>query len=268
MPSLYTSWENLKNAISNNPNKHCSLPTQKQTTHIIIEAEPDWLTSLGDGNNGVKGWKTIHEGMPAHPITIACSLQDPLFRHSNKSGHANAIRTLISEFSQRFDSVYKENNGRSRGWIKKDFVAWFLRTEAQDSWTWHYEACLKDKLSSAVCDFISITIPNTTIAVFLPGLKRITYYPTGEKINDRVICIDGSTGNWITPPNALIATKNQFSLFTSTLGWKWIAPASVSVNETVTELKQKIQSIGGASLPTLTKHELVGWNWRQKFLMT
>jgi hypothetical protein len=52
----------------------------------------------------------------------------------------------------------------------------------------------------------------------------------------------------------------------SKLGWKWLAPASVSIPETITELKAKISAGGEGSLPTMTKQELVGWIWRDAFI--
>jgi hypothetical protein len=45
-------------------------------------------------------------------------------------------------------------------------------------------------------------------------------------------------------------------------GFKWIAPASASIPETITELKK----IAGGSLPTMTKQELKGLIWYQKYI--
>jgi hypothetical protein len=50
------------------------------------------------------------------------------------------------------------------------------------------------------------------------------------------------------------------------LCWKWLAPASVSIPETITELKAKISAGEEGSLPTMTKQELVGWIWRAAFI--
>ena len=253
----FTSWHNLSNAITQNSNNHCLLETlQKQTMHII-EAEPEWLTH--------RGWKVLHESMPAHPITLTCVLQDPFFRYSDKGGQANGIRTVISELSQKFDEIYKQYNGRTRRWIKKDIIAWFQKTEAQDSWTWAYEACLTDKLSSAVTDFLAIVNPDITIAVLFPTLKKITYYPTGE-IRDKILCVDGTTGNWMMSPSGTYATKSEFSSLSFNLGWSWVAPASVSIPDTIGDLRKQIMEKGeSATLPTLTKQELMGYIWRQKF---
>jgi hypothetical protein len=257
----FTSWNNLQSAIAVNPNRHCSLDIlQKQTMHII-EAPPEWLLSVG-----AKGWTSIHESLSNHPITIYCALKDPFFRFGTKASQNNSIRCSLSELSQRFDEVYSKNNGRKRGWIKKDFVAWFLRTEAQDSWTWTFDACLQDKLSSSVCDFISLSLPNITIAVFLPGKELIFQYPISERIHEKVLCIDGSTGCCISAPSGLLASRSEFRSLCSKLGWKWTAPSSVSVPETITELKSKIHVVQGTSLPTMTKQDLMGWIWRSKFL--
>jgi len=253
----YTSWKNLSAAINLNTNRHCSLHTlQKQTMHII-ESEPEWLAGTG--------WKLLHESIPAHPLSIPCIDADPFFRYSDKINHSNGIRTQISELSQKFDDVYKENNGRTRGWIKSHFLAWFLKVEALEKWTWDYDSCLKDKLSSAVCDFIAVWC-RITIAVFFPEQMRIVCYPTGRPINDRVVCIDGASSNWLLGPGGPYATRMEFKSLASKLGWKWIAPASVSIPETITELKAKISAGGEGSLPTMTKQELVGWIWRTAFI--
>lgn len=259
MAPTFASWADLRNAIDNNKNRHCSLPHQKQTTNICIESQPDWLKD-------VKGFTVLTESIPAHPLAISASLGDPLFRYSNNATQTAAMRTLLADLSLRFDDIYKENSGRSRGWIKKDFVAWFLKTQSLDKWLWAYEAVLSDKMSSAVCDFIALTIePKTTIAVFFPTQKRVACYPTGATIHDRIICLDGTTGNWITPASGLVASSREFYTLTTNLGWKWIAPASVSISESVAELKEQIKKVEGTTLPTLTKHELKGWIWRQAF---
>jgi len=223
----------------------------------IIESEPEWLAGTG--------WKLLHESIPAHPLSIPCIDADPFFRYSDKINHSNGIRTQISELSQKFDDVYKENNGRTRGWIKSHFLAWFLKVEALEKWTWDYDSCLKDKLSSAVCDFIAVWC-RITIAVFFPEQMRIVCYPTGRPINDRVVCIDGASSNWLLGPGGPYATRMEFKSLASKLGWKWIAPASVSIPETITELKAKISAGGEGSLPTMTKQELVGWIWRTAFI--
>jgi hypothetical protein len=223
----------------------------------IIESEPEWLAGTG--------WKLLHESIPAHPLSIPCIDADPFFRYSDKINHSNGIRTQISELSQKFDDVYKENNGRTRGWIKSHFLAWFLKVEALEKWTWDYDSCLKDKLSSAVCDFIAVWC-NLTIAVFFPEQMRIVCYPTGRPISDRVVCIDGASSNWLLGPGGPYATRVEFKSMAAKLGWKWLAPASVSIPETITELKAKISAGGEGSLPTMTKQELVGWIWRAAFV--
>jgi hypothetical protein len=223
----------------------------------IIESEPEWLAGTG--------WKLLHESIPAHPLSIPCIDADPFFRYSDKINHSNGIRTQISELSQKFDDVYKENNGRTRGWIKSHFLAWFLKVEALEKWTWDYDSCLKDKLSSAVCDFLAVWC-NLTIAVFFPEQMRIVCYPTGRPVSDRVVCIDGASSNWLLGPGGPYATRAEFKSRASKLGWKWLAPASVSIPETITELKAKISAGGEGSLPTMTKQELVGWIWRAAFV--
>jgi hypothetical protein len=223
----------------------------------IIESEPEWLAGTG--------WKLLHESIPAHPLSIPCIDADPFFRYSDKINHSNGIRTQISKLSQKFDDVYKENNGRTRGWIKSHFLAWFLKVEALEKWTWDYDSCLKDKLSSAVCDFIAVWC-NLTIAVFFPEQMRIVCYPTGRPISDRVVCIDGASSNWLLGPGGPYATRVEFKSMAAKLGWKWLAPASVSIPETITELKAKISAGGEGSLPTMTKQELVGWIWRAAFV--
>ena len=211
----YTSWKNLSAAINSNTNRHCSLQTlQKQTMHII-ESEPAWLAGTD--------WKLLHEGIPAHPLSIPCIDADPFFRYSDKINHSNQIRTQISELSQKFDDVYKENNGRTRGWIKSHFLAWFLKTEALEKWTWDYDSCLKDKLSSAVCDFIAVWC-NITIAVLFPEQMRIVCYPTGRPVSDRVVCIDGASSNWLLGPSGPYASRAEFKSLASKLGWKWLRP--------------------------------------------
>jgi hypothetical protein len=253
----YTSWKTLSSAINSNTNRHCSLQTlQKQTMHII-ESEPAWLAGTG--------WKLLHESIPAHPLSIPCIDADPFFRYSDKINHSNGIRTQISELSQKFDDVYKENNGRTRGWIKSHFLAWFLKVEALEKWTWDYDSCLKDKLSSAVCDFVAVWC-NVTIAVLFPDKMRVVCYPTGRPITNRVICIDGISSNWLLSPSGPYASRDEFKSLTSKLGWKWLAPASVSIPETITELRAKILAGGDGSLPTMTKQELVGWIWRAAFV--
>ena len=254
----YTSWKSLSAMINANANRHCSLQTlQKQTMHII-ESEPAWLATTG--------WKVLHEGIPAHPLSLPCIDADPFFRYSDKANHAKEIRTQISEISQKFDNVYKENNGRTRGWIKSHFLAWFLKAEALEKWSWDYDSCLKDKLSSAVCDFLAVWC-KITIAVFFPDQMRVVCYPTGRPVGERVVCIDGSSGNWLVGPGGPYATRTEFKSLASKLGWKWLAPASVSIPETITELKAKILAGGGeGSLPIMTKQELVGWIWRSQCL--
>jgi hypothetical protein len=253
----YTSWKTLSSAINSNTNRHCSLQTlQKQTMHII-ESEPAWLAGTG--------WKLLHESIPAHPLSIPCIDADPFFRYSDKINHSNGIRTQISELSQKFDDVYKENNGRTRGWIKSHFLAWFLKVEALEKWTWDYDSCLKDKLSSAVCDFVAVWC-NVTIAVLFPDKMRVVCYPTGRPITNRVICIDGISSNWLLSPSGPYASRDEFKSLAFKLGWKWLAPASVSIPETITELRAKILAGGDGSLPTMTKQELVGWIWRAAFV--
>jgi len=222
----------------------------------IIESEPAWLATTG--------WKVLHEGIPAHPLSLPCIDADPFFRYSDKADTAKCIHTQISELSQKFDEVYKENNGRTRGWIKSHFLAWFIKTEALEKWSWDYDSCLKDKLSSAVCDFLAVWC-KITLAVFFPEQMRIVCYPTGRPICERVVCIDGSSGNWLLGPGGPYATRTEFKSLASKLGWKWLAPASVSIPETITELKAKILGGGGeGSLPIMTKQELVGWIWRSQ----
>jgi len=252
----YTSWKSLSAVINTNANRHCSLQTlQKQTMHII-ESEPAWLATTG--------WKVLHEGIPAHPLSLPCIDADPFFRYSDKADTAKCIHTQISELSQKFDEVYKENNGRTRGWIKSHFLAWFIKTEALEKWSWDYDSCLKDKLSSAVCDFLAVWC-KITLAVFFPEQMRIVCYPTGRPICERLVCIDGSSGNWLLGPGGPYATRTEFKSLASKLGWKWLAPASVSIPETITELKAKILGGGGeGSLPIMTKQELVGWIWRSQ----
>ena len=253
----YTSWKTLSSAINSNTNRHCSLQTlQKQTMHII-ESEPAWLAGTS--------WKLLHESIPAHPLSIPCIDADPFFRYSDKINHSNGIRTQISELSQKFDDVYKENNGRTRGWIKSHFLAWFLKVEALEKWTWDYDSCLKDKLSSAVCDFVAVWC-NVTIAVLFPDKMRVVCYPTGRPISNRVVCIDGVSSNWLLSPSGPYASRDEFKSLTFKLGWKWLAPASVSIPETITELRAKILAGGDGSLPTMTKQELVGWIWRAAFV--
>ena len=64
-----------------------------------------------------------------------------------------------------------------------------------------------------------------------------------------------------------IPLKAEFKGLAGKLGWKWLAPASVSIPDTITELKAKILATGGeGSLPTMTKQELVGWMWRSTAL--
>lgn len=254
----YTSWKALNSAIQSNSNRHCSLVTlQKQTMHII-ESEPSWLVGTG--------WKVLNESMPIHPLCIPCVANDPFFRYSDKANHGNGIRTTISELSQKFDDVYKQNNGRTRGWIKSHFLAWFLKAEALEKWFWEYDSCLKDKLSSAVCDFIAVWC-DLTIAVFFPAEGRVVCYPTGLPIREKVVCIDGASGNWLIGPGGPYASKAEFKGLAGKLGWKWLAPASVSIPDTITELKAKILATGGeGSLPTMTKQELVGWMWRSTAL--
>jgi hypothetical protein len=222
----------------------------------IIESEPAWLATTG--------WKVLHEGIPAHPLSLPCIDADPFFRYSDKADTAKCIHTQISELSQKFDEVYKENNGRTRGWIKSHFLAWFIKTEALEKWSWDYDSCLKDKLSSAVCDFLAVWC-KITLAVFFPEQMRIVCYPTGRPICERLVCIDGSSGNWLLGPGGPYATRTEFKSLASKLGWKWLAPASVSIPETITELKAKILGGGGeGSLPIMTKQELVGWIWRSQ----
>jgi len=251
--TLYASWKTLNNEIQTNTNRHCSLPALKKQTMHIIETESEWLAGTG--------WKILHESMPPHPLALPCISADPFFRYGDKVTHANGIRQMISEISQRFDEVYKQNNGRTRGWIKSHFVSWFLKVEALEKWAWDYDSCLKDKLSSAVCDFIAVWC-GVTLAVVFPANQRIVCYPTGLPIKERVVCIDGSSGDWLVSPSGPYATGSEFKTLANKLGWKWLAPASVSIPDSITELKAKIQATGEGSLPTLTKQELMGWIYR------
>jgi hypothetical protein len=95
---------------------------------------------------------------------------------------------------------------------------------------------------------------------------RIVCYPTGRPVTDRVVCIDGASSNWLLGPGGPYSTRTEFKSLTSKLGWKWLAPASVSIPETITELKAKISAGGEGTLPTMTKQELVGWIWRTDFI--
>ena len=252
---LYTSWKTLNDEIQANTNRHCSLQSLKKQTMHIIESETDWLAGTG--------WKILHESMPSHPLSIPCISADPFFRYGDKVNHANGIRQMISDISQRFDDVYKANNGRTRGWIKSHFVSWFLKAEALEKWAWDYDSCLKDKLSSAVCDFLAVWCEITLVVMF-PATQRLVSYPTGLPIKNTVVCIDGSSGDWLVGPSGPYATTVEFKTLANKLGWKWLAPASVSIPDSITELKAKIMAgdSGTGSLPTLTKQELMGWLYR------
>ena len=246
---MSVSWTDLKATINENPNRHCSLPLiEKQTMHIIEEKVP-WCSD----------WSIIHESMPPHPLSILCALEDPFFRYSNKGIQASTIRTKISALSQKFDDIYRDKGGRGRKWFKSHFIAWFLKTEAEPVLTWNYDACLTDKLSSAVCDFLALSA-EITIAVVLPEKKQFFCYPTNVPLSDKIVCVDGA-GNWIGCKGSVVG-PTEFKKMLFSTGFKWIAPASASIPETVTELKKVI----GGTLPTMTKQELKGLIWYQKYI--
>jgi len=250
---MSVSWDKLKSLIQENPNRHCSLPLiEKQTMHIIEEKVP-WISA---------GWSILHESMPPHPLSILCALEDPFFRYSNKGTQAATIRTKISSLSQRFDDIYKEKGGRGRKWFKSHFIAWFLKTEAEEVLTWNYDACLTDKLSSAATDFLALSA-GITIAVILPEKKQFFCYPTSIPLCEKIICVNESA-NWIASSKGTTVTPSEFKAMITVTGFKWIAPASVSIPETITELKKSV--VGAAGLPTMTKQELKGLIFYQRFI--
>ena len=80
---------------------------------------------------------------------------------------------------------------------------------------------------------------------------------------EKIICVNESA-NWIGSPKGNTVTPAEFKLMITTTGFKWIAPASVSIPETITELKKSV--VGAAALPTMTKQELKGLIFYQRFI--
>jgi hypothetical protein len=114
-------------------------------------------------------------------------------------------------------------------------------------------------LSSAVCDFLALSA-EITIAVILPEKKQFFCYPTNIPLSDKIVCVDGA-GNWIGCKGSVVG-PDEFKKMLFSTGFKWIAPASASIPETITELKK----IAGGTLPTMTKQELKGLIWYQKYI--
>jgi hypothetical protein len=155
------------------------------------------------------------------PICLAIERTDAMYSIANR----NVQQTLECEEARRLEAriseLYKEESGRSRGWVKTKLEAFFLpraavgsRVASKDAFVW--EKIWTDKEASAVLDFICLA-KGIRLAVWKDSEKVIGLWPAADsgKLTGSIPLINvGNVGKC-----SIHGAIQQ--------GWRIVAPLSV-----------------------------------------
>ncbi len=156
------------------------------------------------------------------PICIGIEAQDAMYSIANRNTQQSLECEEARRLEARISELYKEESGRSRGWVKTKLEAFFLpraavgaRVAAKDAFAW--EKIWDDKEASAILDFVCLA-KGIRLAVWKEE-RVIGLWPAADssKSSDKQIPLH-HVGN--------VGMKGDVRTAIQT-GWKLVAPLSV-----------------------------------------
>ncbi len=129
----------------------------------------------------------VPRGRPLDPLCIAIETRDPMYAIANQT----TKQSIESEEARRIEGLigklYKEESGRSRGWVKTKLEAHFMpraavgsRVQSKDAFDW--SKIWTDKEASALLDFICIA-KGVRLAVWKDSEKVVGIWPAADSAN-------------------------------------------------------------------------------------
>ena len=156
------------------------------------------------------------------PICIGIETQDAMYSIANRNTQQSLECEEARRLEARISELYKEESGRSRGWVKTKLEAFFLpraavgaRVAAKDAFAW--EKIWDDKEASAILDFVCLA-KGIRVAVWKEE-RVIGLWPAADssKGGDKQIPLH-HVGNVGMKGDVRAAIQ---------AGWKLVAPLSV-----------------------------------------
>ncbi len=155
------------------------------------------------------------------PICIGIEDQDVMYSIANRNTQQSLECEEARRLEARIGELYKEESGRSRGWVKTKLEAFFLpraavgaRVQAKDAFAW--EKIWEDKEASAILDFVCLA-KGIRLAVWKEE-RVIGLWPAADSSKgDKQIPLH-HVGNVGMGGDVKVALQK---------GWKLVAPLSV-----------------------------------------
>ncbi len=206
------------------------VPTRIPLLQTLIPQTPSLQTTVSSPEreqqrNGPQSNRGIHD-----PICIGISLRDPMYEIASPNVKQSIEVEEARMLEEKIGTLYKEESGRSRGWVKSALEAFFQPRSASGGSVYAKQAfdwskIGSDKDVSAILDFICIS-KGIRLAVWNSAEHRVRIWPAADRSDAKE-----------TPPLLHYSSEGRpLSQKTSVFETGWTLSSALSVEHTLTKL--------------------------------
>lgn len=234
------SWEDVKSAISANPQRAHRIQTgaaSDSVSALPADAEVSWLP----------GWSEDASFTVTDPVSFSLWVREPLYRVAAPPIRRSMEMEEAAHLLHTSEVAWKQHNGRVRGWIRKHLEEDLrMRAGGGDPMPDAWEAVRTKKRAALLLDYICV-VRKLRVALWWPDVKAVTVIPLSGSDAPSVVQLNCLSGR------ILLGAKSEFQvasaswppLATAGVDITWMPPASApSIGaHTVAQIHDRIQAI-------------------------
>lgn len=227
-------WAALSDAIRANPTRSSAPTTLKKGTSVPALTTLTWLPN----------WSEDTTCTVPDVVSFVLWVKDPLYRATTPSSRRTMEMEEAASLLLDLDSLWKQHNGRSRGWVRKHIEEDLrLRAGGGDPLVDFWTGVREKKRTALLMDYVCV-VRGLRVAVWWASASKVTLYPMLGG-SGPVAQLNGEAARMLVRASGFTTTAAETpALLMSGRDISWAPPTSVSATQTMTEMTAELAQFG------------------------